>query len=137
MSGLGAFLKENKKEQNTRKIVASAAFTDEQGNPVEWEIRQLKSKELDYLRKECSSVKKGGEVQVDTQKFNAMVASRCTIYPNLNDRELQDSYHVMGAENLIVELLDVAGDYNNYVAAIMKFSNMDKTDKELVEEAKN
>lgn len=137
MSGFSAFLKENKKESSTRKIIASTAFLDEKGRPVEWEIRPLKSKELDHLRKECSTVKKGGEVEVDTRKFNAMVAARCTVYPNLNDKELQDSYGVMGAESLITEMLDVAGDYNNYVAAIMKCSNLDKSERDLVEEAKN
>lgn len=137
MSGLSAFLKENKKGYGTMKIVASDAFVDGDGKPIEWEIRKLKSKELDSIRKECSTVKKGGEIDVDTRKLNSMIASRCTVFPNLNDKELQDSYGVMGADSLITEMLDVAGDYNNYVSAIMHFSGLDKSYKDLTEEAKN
>lgn len=137
MSGLSAFLKENKKESKTMKIVASKAFVGEDGKPIEWEIRQMKSRELSRLRKECSTVRKGGNVDVDTVKFNSMLASICTVYPNLNDKELQDSYGVMGADTLIVEMLDVAGEYENYVSAIMRFSEMKISDSDLVEEAKN
>lgn len=134
---LAAFLKQNRKEVETVKFVASDRFVDENGKPIEWEIKPLKSKEAENIRSQCRSYGKGGKVNFDNAKFNRMVAAKCTVYPNLNDAELQDSYGVMGAENLIVEMLDCDGDYMRYVNKCSEVNNWKDTDAELVEEAKN
>lgn len=137
MSGLAAFLSQNKKKQANVKVVASKAFTDEAGKPLEWEIRALKSKEADYIRDTCITIGKGGKVITDTARFNRMIAAKCTVYPNLNDKALQDSYGVMSAEDLIQEMLDNDGEYQEYVGKVFELSGYDKTDDELVKEAKN
>lgn len=138
MSNLNAFLKQNKKEKTTVKFAASKAFTDENGNPIEWEIRPLKSREADTIRSECSRINtKGKKVDIDTAKFNRMIAARCTVFPNLDDKELQDSYGVMGAEQLIQELLEDDGEYQLYCQKVLEVSGYQKSDEELVEEAKN
>lgn len=138
MSGLSAFLRENKKENKNIKYRASNKFLDENGKPVEWEIRPLRSREADAIRTECTEVgAKGKKVSIDTAKFNRMVAARCTVFPNLNDRELQDSYEVMGSEELIQELLDNDGEYQMYCRKVLEVSGYDKSDADLVEEAKN
>ena len=137
MSNFEAFLNQNKKKQKNVKVVASKAFVGNEGKPLEWEIRQLKSKEADYIRNDCTSVGKGGKVVMDGAKFNRMVAAKCTVYPNLNDKELQDSYGVMGAEELIQEMLDNDGEFQEYVGKILEISGYGKTDTELEEEAKN
>ena len=134
---LAAFLKQNRKEVETVKFVASDRFVDENGNPIEWEIKPLKSKEAENIREQCKTYTKGGGVKVDSAKFNRKVAAKCTVYPNLNDAELQDSYGVMGAEDLIVEVLDNDGDYQRYTEKCMEVSGYNVSDAELVEEAKN
>lgn len=138
MSGLNAFFKKNKKERTTIKYAASKDFVDEKGNVIEWEIRPLKSKEADKIREECTSiVAKGKQVNVDNSKFNRMVAAVCTVYPDLNDLELQDSYGVRGADNLIQELLDNDGEYQQYCKKVLEISGYEVNDNELIEEAKN
>lgn len=134
---LDAFLKKNKKQSENVRIAASTAFADEKGKVIEWEIRPLKTKEAEKIRAACSSYGKGGKVTVNQALFNQMVAARCTVYPNLNDKELQDSYGVMGAEDLICELLDKDGEFQAYVKKCLEISGYDQTDAELVEEAKN
>lgn len=134
---LTAFLKQNKKNTDTIKYIASDAFVDEEGNALEWQLRPLKSKEAERIRHVCNNIKKNGSVDVDTARFNRMVAVTCTVYPNLNDAELQDSYGVMGAEELITEMLDNDGDYQRYIKKCLEISGYNKTDAELVEEAKN
>lgn len=136
MSGLKAFLKQNKKTTDTIKYAASRSFVDEEGKPLEWEIRPLKSREADAIRKECMSLN-GKRAFVDSGKFNRMAAARCTVFPNLNDKELQDSYGVLGAEELIQELLDNDGEYQMYCKKVLELSGYDKADEELIEEAKN
>lgn len=133
---LVAFLKQNKKTTDTVKFAASKAFVDENGKPVEWEIKPLKSREADKIRSECNTYGKGGKVKSDTAKFNRAVAAACTVFPNLNDAELQDSYGVMGAEELITEMLDKDGEFQAYVKKCLEVSGYENN-AELVEEAKN
>ena len=134
---LAAFLKQNKKETGNIKFVASQKFVDEKGNPIEWTLRAMTSKDSERIRKACQSYGKGGKVNVDTARFNRMVAANCTVEPNLKDAELQDSYGVMGEEDLIVEMLDNDGEYQAYVRKCMEISGYNQSDAELVEEAKN
>lgn len=137
MSGLSVFLKENKKNTEHVKVVVSKAFADGEGNPVKWEMRPLKSKEADAIRDQCTTLSKGGIQKIDTARFNRMVTARCTIYPNLNDKELQDSYGVMGAEELIQELLDNDGEYQAYAKRCLEISGYYEKEEELVDQAKN
>ena len=134
---LVAFLKQNKREVENIKFPASTSFVDEDGKVLEWTLKPLKAKEAENIRKQCQSYGKGGKVVVDSARFNRLVAVKCTVEPNLNDAELQDSYGVMGAEDLIVEMLDNDGEYQAYVRKCMEISGYNQTDAELVEEAKN
>jgi hypothetical protein len=138
MSQFKAFLKQNKAVKENVKIAASESFKDEKGNVVEWEIRALRTIEADAIRTECTTINtKGKKVDVDNAKFNRLVASKCTVFPNLNDKELQDSYGVMSADQLIVEMLDNDGEYQAYCQKILEISGYNKSDADLVEEAKN
>ena len=138
MKDLSMFLKQNKKIKENVKYVATEDFVDKDGKPIEWEIRALKSREADNFRAECvKTTRNGKDAKVDSAKFNRMVAVACTVFPNLNDKDLQDSYGVMGAEQLIQELLENDGDYQAYVQKILDISGYDKNAEELREEAKN
>lgn len=136
MSNLSAFLKQNKKGINNVKFAASERFTDENGKPIEWEIRPVSSKKADIIREECT-IQKGKNFKVDSKKFNKLLAVECTVFPDLNDKDLQDSYGVMGAEQLIQELLDVDGEYQGYINKILEVCGYTKSEQELVDEAKN
>ena len=134
---LEAFLKQNKKELATVEYPASKAFLDENGNPLMWKIRPLKSKQAEKIRDEVNSFNKNGVATVDTALFNRKVAVACTVYPDLHNADLQDSYGVMGAENLIIEMLDNDGEYQMYVKKCLELSGYNETDEELAEQAKN
>lgn len=134
---LEAFLRQNKKERETIKFPASTAFVDEDGKPLEWTIRPLTSKEAENIRKQVNTYKKGGTVEIDNALFNRKVAAACTVFPDLKNAELQDSYGVMGEENLIVEMLDNDGEYQTYVAKCLEVSGYNQNENELVTEAKN
>ena len=137
MSGLKAFLKQNKVEKENVKFAASKAFLDEDGKPIEWEIKPIKSRVAENIRAQCNKVVKGNKVQTDNAKFNRLFVAECTVFPNLNDAELQDSYGVMSAEELIQEMLDNDGEYQAYVKKCLEVSGYNMSDAELVETAKN
>ena len=65
----------------------------------------------------------------------AKICVRTTVFPNLNDKELQDSYGVMSAEELITTML-TPGEFEDYSTKVME-TNGFTDEKNLVKEAKN
>ena len=143
MGDLSRFLKKNKKTKDNLKIAATASFLDENGKPLLWEIRPLTTKEDNALRDDCTvDVQVTGKPGMFRPKFNAnrylaKMAAACVVYPNLNDKELQDSYGVMGAEQLIVEMIDDPGEYNSFMSQVQAYHGFDQPFQEKVDEAKN
>lgn len=143
MGGLSAFMAPNVKKPENVKVVVSDRFVDEDGKPIEWEVRCLSSDENDLIQRDCTLQvpipgKRNQYRQVlDNALYGRKLAAACTVFPNLNDAELQDSYHVKCAEDLIVKLLSIPGEYNGYLDKIMQFCKFDYTIGDMVKEAKN
>ncbi|MCK1998927.1 phage portal protein [Psychrobacillus psychrodurans] len=142
MSNLTAFLSQNAIKVENVKYVASKRFVDENGKPVEWEIASITSDEDELLRKTCTKripvPGKRNAFMPDTD-FNAYItkqAVKCTLFPNLNDVELQNSYGVMGGEALLKVML-TPGEYADYVAKVQEVNGFNVPLEDAVEEAKN
>ena len=142
MGDLSCFLSQNAVKAEHEKYVASKRFLGPDKKPVEWEIKAISSKEDEALRKESTkrvsvTGKKGQYTQeTDYNLYLGKLAAECTVYPNLNDKELQDSHHVMGADGLLKAML-TAGEYAGYLERIQQVNGFDITLEEQVEEAKN
>ena len=140
MSDFAVFMAGNSTEE-TVKYVASKRFKDK-GKPVEWEIKAIDSDMDEAIRKECTKKvpvpgKRGQYNQeTDTDKYLAKMCVACTVYPNLNDKELQTSYGVMSGEALLKKMLK-PGEYTEYKAKVMEVNGYDMSMEELVDEAKN
>lgn len=143
MSNLDRFLKENKKEKKNTQYAATKSLVDEKGNPLLWEIKPLTTRDNDRLRDECTI-----EVQVvgkpnlyrpklDTTKYLAKMIVASVVEPNLYDKTLQDSYGVKTPEDLIKEMIDDPGEYNQFASFIQNYNGFTATLDEKVEEAKN
>lgn len=143
MSNLTAFLAQNALKPENEKVVVSKRFVDpETKKPVEWEVAAITSEEDDQLRKDNTKRmpvpgKKGVLIpETNYTAYLADLAARCTVFPNLNDKALQDSYKVMGAKELLKKML-LPGEYDEYLATIQKINGFDIGMDEIVEEAKN
>lgn len=140
---LSAFLAQNAKKVENAKYVASKRFVDSDGNPMEWELKCLESSEDEILRKSCTQ-----RVQVKLGKRNQFIqetnyslyagklAAECTVHPNLNDVELQNSYEVMGSEALLKAML-TPGEYADYLNKVQEVNGFEISFEEDVDEAKN
>lgn len=141
MSDFAIFMAGNAAQEETVKYVASKRFAVK-GKPVEWEIKAIDSDLDEALRKECTKRvpvpgKRGQYNQeTDTDKYLGKLCAACTVYPNLNDAALQDSYGVKTADALLKKLLK-AGEYTEYKAKVMEVNGYDMSMEELVDEAKN
>ncbi|MEK3993714.1 phage portal protein [Psychrobacillus sp. FSL K6-2365] len=142
MSNLTAFLAQNAIKVENIKYIASKRFVNEDGKPIEWEIASITSDEDELLRKTCTKrvpVPGKRNMYVPETDFNAYVtklAVKCTIYPNLNDKEVQDSYNVMGAEQLLKIML-TPGEYADYANKVQEVNGFNIPLEDAVEEAKN
>lgn len=141
MSDFSVFMAGNALKGDTVKFVASKRFVIK-GKPVQWEIKAIDSDTDEAIRKECTKrvpiAGKRGQYnnETDTDKYIGKMCVACTVYPNLNDAELQDSYGVKGADALLKKML-LPGEYTEYKAKVMEVNGYDMSMEELVDEAKN
>lgn len=142
MSNLTAFLAQNAIQTESEKHVVSKRFVDENKKPIYWELAAITSDEDELLRKSHTKrlpVPGKKNVFQPTTDYDAYVTSlavKCTVFPNLHDVELQNSYGVMGAEALLKKML-LPGEYAEYLKLIQSINGFDIGMDELVEEAKN
>lgn len=137
---LSAFLAQNKAKSENVKFVATKNFIDkETGKPLEWEIKAISAAQDEAIRKSCTvwEGKKGQKsMRTDTDKYLGKFAVACTVFPDLNDVKLQDSYGVKSAESLL-RLMLLSGEYTRYIEKLQEIGGYVTDMEELVEEAKN
>lgn len=141
MSNLTAFLSQNALKVENVKYVASKRFINGKGKPEEWELKCIDSKENERLKKQCAKITRltkrdSPTLQTDYDVYLGKLVVACTVYPNLNDAELQNSYGAMGAEELIKTML-TPGEYIDLVNKVQDINGYDREFDEAVEEAKN
>ena len=75
--------------------------------------------------------------KLDTSKYIAKMLCACVVEPNLYDKELQDSYSVMTPEDLLKEMVDDPGEYQDFASFVQNFNGFNTTLDDKVDEAKN
>jgi hypothetical protein len=136
-------MKENKTAKENTTYAATKSLTDENGNPLKWTIKPLSTRENDNIRDDCMvDVPVTGKPnmyrpKLNTSKYIAKMICACVVEPNLYDKELQDSYGVMTPEDLLKEMIDDPGEYQDFATFIQNFNGFNTTLEDKVEEAKN
>ena len=143
MSDLSRFLKANKIKRENTTFAATKSLVDAKGNPLPWTIKPLTTKENDAIRDECMiEVPVKGKPnmfrpKLDTSKYIGKMICACVIEPNLYDKDLQDSYGVMSPDDLLKEMIDDPGEYQEFATFVQNFNGFNTTLEDKVEEAKN
>ena len=139
---LSAFLAENAFSVENVKFAASKRFMGDDGKPMLWEIKTITGTEDEALRKSCAKrvpipgKKNQYQKETDYDMYLGKLAVACTVFPDLNNKELQDSYKVMGADVLLKTML-TPGEYAEYLTKIQEVCGFDTTMQDEVDEAKN
>lgn len=142
MSKFAKFMKSNKRFRENVKYVVTESLTDEKGNGLEWELKPLTTNESEDIRESSTiEIPVKGKVgvfrpRVDTKKYIAKMLVKSVVFPDLNDAELQDSYGVMNAEDLIRAMVDNPNEYNKFTAFVQEMNGFSNLDDD-VKEAKN
>ena len=129
-------------QENVFVKVTETLIDPDTNEPLEWELRALDTKEAQRLQDECTieiPIGRTGQyrTKLNTQKYVAKLVCASIVYPDLYDKELQDSYGVGTPEELIKEMIDDVGEYNALVDYVQKYNHLDKSLNEKIEEAKN
>lgn len=105
---LNGFFKSNAKSLPDVKVVVSERFTNEDGTPIEWVLHPISTKKVEEITKRNTktTIKNGKkESTVNEENLNAELLEAVVLYPSLNDAELQDSYGVSSANELLSVML--------------------------------
>lgn len=128
MKDLQSFLKPKRKPN--LKIVVSPAFVDETGKPIEWEMRQLSSRE---------GVDIGGEVY---REIMCNYVAESLVFPNLHDNELlkglseREGHKILKAKDALLALVNDS-ELAVLIEAYIKYNELTMDFNALVDEAKN
>lgn len=137
---LSSFFRENAIKTEEVKYVVSTRFVDKNKKPVEWILKPVSSQTDEDLRKQATITKKNtsgqSQLELDVNKYIGLLAVACTIYPNLNDANLQNSYAVMGADSLLKKML-LPGEYANYLLKVQEICGFDQKIDNMIKQAKN
>lgn len=142
MSNFSKFMKANKIQKQNVMHPVTKSLTDENGEPLLWEIKPLTTKENEAIRESCTmEVPVKGKpnlyrAKTDMKAYQSKLMCAAIVYPDLNNKELQDSYGVMTPEDLLTEMVDNPAEYTDLMVFVQKISGF-KTLQEDVDEAKN
>lgn len=142
MSNFSKFMKANKIQKQNVMHPVTRSLVDDKGEPLLWEIKPLTTKENEAIRESCTiEVPVKGKPnmyrpKVDMNQYQAKLMCAAIVSPDLNDRELQDSYGVMTPEELVKEMVDDPAEYTDLMVFVQEVSGF-KTLQEEVDEAKN
>ncbi|MEC1180350.1 hypothetical protein P9B03_17790 [Metasolibacillus meyeri] len=144
MSNLQAFFAHNKKKQDNIKQPISKNFMDEAGQVIEWEFAPISPERDTELKAQCTKRtlitqgKRKGQYNTDFDHFTyqRLLTVESIVFPNLHDRDLQDSYGVYGADELLSKMLTI-GEMADAAAAAQTANGYEVNVEDLVEEVKN
>ena len=140
MKDLKFFLKQNTIPVENQEVEVSKRFKDDAGNTVKFEIKSISNEMDDALRKQNTrQVKKAKGVivpELDQQKYFVDLVLKSLVYPDLDDKELQDSWGVMDSRELINAML-LAGEYTALLQEVQKINGWDLNVEDIKDEVKN
>lgn len=141
MSNFSKFMKANKIHKQNVMHPVTKSLTDDNGEPLLWEIKPLTTKEDEAIRESCTiEVPVKGKPnmyrpKVDMVKYQTKLMCAAIVNPDLNNVELQNSYGVMTPEELLKEMVDSPAEYNDLMMFVQTISGF-KTLQEDVNDAK-
>lgn len=133
---LQEFLNTNPVDNLTDEVAISPRFKDEKGEPLKFTIKAMMPNEFEEIRKRATQIKKGKNIEFDSQKFNLSIAINNTVNPDFKDAESIKKLGVNTPEEYVQRVL-LAGELSTIVQKINELSGFDVAMDDLVEEVKN
>lgn len=139
MSSLSLFFAQNVVSEIMDEAIISPRFKDKDGQPVPWKLRSMTEEENEMIRKSSQrKIKEKGVVTLDTNsdEYLAKLVVASVVFPDLKDAELQKSYGVLGADQLLRKML-LPGEYATLLQKVQEINGFGKDINEMANEVKN
>ena len=135
---LKAFFKQNAAQIPNKNVVISSRFKGEDGKPIEWELKALDAGTQQDIRTKAMEMSAAGgqknvKMRFNTALANILTAVNAVVFPDLCDKDLQDSYDAKKPEELIGKML-FPDEFDKLIDEISAFS---ESPEGIEEEAKN
>ncbi len=127
---LQGFFAQNALKPQKQSFMVSKRFTHED-KAILWDLGCISAMQNNEIKMQCFL----SDGSFNTGKYQAMLISACTLYPNLNDINLQNSYSVHTAEELIGAML-TPGEFESLSNKVFEINGF-SSEESLVEQAKN
>ncbi len=137
------FMKQNQIQKANTTYKATKSLVDDKGEALEWILQPVSTKVNDKIRDMATTeVRVNGNKNMFRPKFDsslyiAKLICASVVEPDLNNKELQDSYGVMSAEDLIKEMIPSPNEYDEFAKFIQEYNGYDLEGDDKVAEAKN
>lgn len=137
MKNLESFLKYSEVKSDNIKFVVDENIKDEEGNPIEWELKKLKAQDSEEAQDASFKLDiESQDVQFNQRAYRGKLMAKSVVYPDLNNAALQDAFGVCTSEDLLVAMLDM-GPYQNLEKQVNLMNGFGKSFKEVKDKAKN
>lgn len=137
---MSAFMKGKAKQLPEEEKVVTKLYLNDEGEPIPFKFRAISTPEIDVIRADCTTVKvtKGQRIEkFDKDRFACRVAIETTIFPNFKNAELMKSYDCVDPVDTAKAVLNLAGEYTEWIQTCFRLNGFDDSFEELVSEAKN
>ena len=136
MSDFKMFMKENQIRRENQFYPATSSLLDRDGTPVLWEIKAINTAESEEIQNECMSFK-DNKYDFNYPLFINKLICACVVNPNLNDKDLQDSYGCFCPEELIKEMICSPGEYSALADFVQELCGFGENLDSKIKRAKN
>lgn len=137
---MSAFMKGKAKQLPEEEKVISTLYEDENGKPIPFKFKAIPTALVDKLKSDCTTIKhtKGQRIEsFDRDRFSCKIGIETTIFPDFKNTELLQSYNCIDPVDLAKEILNLPGEYTEWIQTCSKLNGFDDTIEDLVAEAKN
>lgn len=133
------FLAQNVLKVDAEEVIVSKRFIDADGNIVKWKVGPITEADNKMLKKKAKTRISGkygqSTVETDHDKYLVSLTVACTLYPDLTNKELQQSYGTNTPEELITTML-LPGEFTDYAVKVQEICGFEMME-ETVEDVKN
>lgn len=136
MSDFSMFMKENKIPKSNKFYPATSSLLNEDGTPLLWELKAVTTAESEEIQNECLTYN-DNKYGFNYPLFINKLICACVVKPNLNDKELQDSYGCLSPEDLIKEMINSPGEYSALADFVQEMCGFGENLESKIKRAKN
>ncbi|SFM21611.1 phage tail assembly chaperone [Pelosinus propionicus] len=137
---MSVFMKGKAKQLPEEEKVITKLFEDEEGQPIPFKFKAITTTLIDKLKADCTTIKyiKGQRIEsFDRDRFSCRIGIETTVFPDFKNAELLQSYNCIDPVDLAKTVLNLGGEYTEWIQTCSRINGFDDTIEDVVKEAKN